>query len=296
MSAVLHVRRVLGRDDHVLHLDRAVVLVADRDLGLGVGAQPADDARLAQLGQLAAEAVGEHDRRRHHLGGLVAGVAEHEALVAGALLGRLLALGLPGVDALGDVRGLAGEQVVDENLVAVEHVVVVHVADVADGVAHDLLVVDLRPVVISPAITTWLDFTRVSHATRLSGSCARQASRTLSEMRSATLSGWPSPTDSEENTNDAAGAVERGARHGGQHVVLPHRQAPPLGERLRGQAPELAVQADHRLGVEEERHLLLGREPAGALPQEPGLELREPFARPGARRRWRRSATCIALM
>src|SRR5471030_2333688 len=51
-------------------------------------------------------------------------------------------------------------------------------------------------------MTTWLDFTRVSQATRLAGSCARQASRTLSEMRSATLSGWPSPTDSEEKTND----------------------------------------------------------------------------------------------
>ncbi len=47
-----------------------------------------------------------------------------------------------------------------------------------------------------------LDFTMVSQATRLCLSCAMQASSTLSEMRSATLSGWPSPTDSEENTNE----------------------------------------------------------------------------------------------
>jgi hypothetical protein len=37
----------------------------------------------------------------------------------------------------------AGDQVVDENLVAVEDVVVVHVADVAYRVAHDQFVVEL---------------------------------------------------------------------------------------------------------------------------------------------------------
>src|SRR2546428_6988906 len=38
----------------------------------------------------------------------------------------------------------------------------------------------------------------LSQATRLEGSWARQASSTASEMVSHTLSGWPSPTDSEE--------------------------------------------------------------------------------------------------
>ena len=41
------------------------------------------------------------ERRRHQLGRLVAGEAEHDALVAGALV-----LVARGVDALGDVRGL----------------------------------------------------------------------------------------------------------------------------------------------------------------------------------------------
>src|SRR5262245_6023157 len=41
-------------------------------------------------------------------------------------------------------------------------------------------------------------FTKVSQATRLSLSCARQASKIASEIVSQTLSGWPSPTDSEE--------------------------------------------------------------------------------------------------
>src|SRR5580698_3926724 len=40
---------------------------------------------------------------------------------------------------------------------------------------------------------------RVSAATRLYGSCSRQASRMASETWSAILSGWPSVTDSEVN-------------------------------------------------------------------------------------------------
>src|SRR5882762_1370320 len=53
-------------------------------------------------------------------------------------------------------------------------------------------------VVSSPPTTTKLLLAYVSQATRLRGSCARQASSTASEMVSHTLSGWPSPTDSEE--------------------------------------------------------------------------------------------------
>src|ERR1700735_3633716 len=40
---------------------------------------------------------------------------------------------------------------------------------------------------------------KVSAATRLYGSCSRQASRSASETWSAILSGWPSVTDSEVN-------------------------------------------------------------------------------------------------
>ena len=143
-GGVFDVRGVLGGDDHILHLHRPVVLVADGDLGLGVGAQPADDPGLAKLGQFPPQPVRIHDRGRHHFGRLVAGVAEHQPLVAGALLGRLLALRRPRVHALGNVGRLAGEVVVDEHPVGVEHVVVVHVADVANGRAHHLLVIELR--------------------------------------------------------------------------------------------------------------------------------------------------------
>src|SRR5436189_1210666 len=56
-------------------------------------------------------------------------------------------------------------------------------------------------VVSSPDTTTRPVFTRVSQATRLSGSSASTASRTPSEIWSAILSGWPSVTDSEVNRN-----------------------------------------------------------------------------------------------
>src|SRR5450759_671775 len=53
------------------------------------------------------------------------------------------------------------------------------------------------PVVISPASTTKLSLTRVSAATLERLSWAKMASRIASEIWSATLSGWPSETDSE---------------------------------------------------------------------------------------------------
>ncbi|GBC86479.1 hypothetical protein HRbin12_00468 [bacterium HR12] len=54
-------------------------------------------------------------------------------------------------------------------------------------------------VVISPATITMPVVTRVSQATRPSGSTARIASRIASEIWSASLSGCPSVTDSEVN-------------------------------------------------------------------------------------------------
>ncbi len=55
---------------------------------------------------------------------------------------------------------------------------------------------------ISPATTTRPVVTSVSQATRPFGSDARTASRTESEIWSATLSGWPSVTDSDVNENE----------------------------------------------------------------------------------------------
>ena len=53
---------VLGRDQDLLDLDRAPVLVADRDLGLAVGPQVGEHVALADLREAVRELVRERDR------------------------------------------------------------------------------------------------------------------------------------------------------------------------------------------------------------------------------------------
>lgn len=83
------------------------------------------------------------DRQRHELGGLVAGVAEHQALVAGALLVELVLVALDallvgGVDALRDVRGLGADGHRDAAGGAVEALLRGVVADFEDLVPDEL--------------------------------------------------------------------------------------------------------------------------------------------------------------
>ena len=134
---------VLGGDHDVGDLHRLIVDVLHGDLTLGVGAEPLGLTRLAQLGQLPAQFVRVHDRRRHQFRRLVAGEAEHQPLVTGALLrGGFAGRGL-GIDALRNVRALRGQIVVDEHAVGVKHIIIIHVADPTDGIAHDLLYIEL---------------------------------------------------------------------------------------------------------------------------------------------------------
>ena len=128
----------------------AAALVAHGHLGLAVGAQKRHGAVLAHLGQALGQAVGQIHRHRHERGRLVAGVAEHHALVAraDALVGVALVqavLGLPAlVDALRDVGALVVDGVQHAAGVAVEAVLRAVVADVAQHLAHDGGHVDVR--------------------------------------------------------------------------------------------------------------------------------------------------------
>ena len=133
---------VLRGDDHGGDFFRLAVDIAHGDLRLRVGAEPGGFAALADLGQFASKSVGEHDRRGHQFRCLVAGIAEHEALVAGALLGGLFAFGFLCVNALRDVLALLGDRFGDDHLVGVENVVVVDVADFPDGLTHDLFEIE----------------------------------------------------------------------------------------------------------------------------------------------------------
>ena len=109
------------------------------------------------------------DRRRHQLRRFGAGIAEHDALVAGALV-----LVAGGVDALGDVHRLRMEQDVDLRRLPVESLLLV--ADVLDrgaGKVDRWSVVTLSGPRTSPPITTRLVVARVSQATRDSGIAPR---------------------------------------------------------------------------------------------------------------------------
>ena len=100
--------RVLGRDDDRGRLGRLAVLEAKRDLALGVGLQERRRAGVAVGGHLGQDLVAVIERRRHQVRGLVAGEAEHDALVA-----RAFVLVGGGVDALRDMRGLRMQVVLE---------------------------------------------------------------------------------------------------------------------------------------------------------------------------------------
>ena len=86
--------------------------------------------------------MGEANREWHQFFGFVYGIPEHHTLVAGTLLVVFLAFGGFGVNALGYVWGLLVQGDQDGATLVVELQIGVHVADVLDGVAGNLLVVD----------------------------------------------------------------------------------------------------------------------------------------------------------
>ena len=133
---------VLGGDHDGAHRHRPVALVLDRDLRLAVGPEPLD-ARVAvealpHRGQPLGDPVRQHDRQRHQLAGLVGGVAEHHALVAGALL-----LVRARVHAHGDVGRLPVDRGEHRAGPPVEAVGRVGVADALDRVPHEVGNVDV---------------------------------------------------------------------------------------------------------------------------------------------------------
>jgi hypothetical protein len=96
--AVTCFRSVLGGQHDRVDRDRLVVLVDEGHLALGVRAQPGQGAVLANLRLAAHEQVSVGNRGRHEHVGLVGGVTEHHALVAGALFLRCAP-----IDTLGDI-------------------------------------------------------------------------------------------------------------------------------------------------------------------------------------------------
>jgi hypothetical protein len=138
-----NVLAVLGGDNDGINAERnngtAVVGVLNGDLGLGVGPQPGKRAVLAGVGHRRIQLVGEEDGKREELGGLVGGISEHDTLVTSTELFESFFI----VQTLGDVGRLLlnGNEYVAG--LVVEALVGRVVANVLDGVADDLLVVEV---------------------------------------------------------------------------------------------------------------------------------------------------------
>ena len=138
---------VLGGDNDGVNADGAALLVVlDRDLALSVGAEVIDKALLSDLGKAHCELVSKGDGQRHKLRRFVAGVAEHHALVAGAVL-QLVILALfvlkRLVNAHCDVAGLLVNVGDDAAGVAVKAVLRPVVADLTDDLAGDFRDIDI---------------------------------------------------------------------------------------------------------------------------------------------------------
>ena len=138
---------MLGGDEDLLDADGLVVLIADRDLGLAVWAQVLESAVLAHGGEALGKAVRQVDGHGHEGGGLVAGKAEHHALVSGAddvqRVCAVLAILCGVVHALGDVGALLVDGVDHAAGVCVKAELGAGVADLSDHVAHDGVDVDV---------------------------------------------------------------------------------------------------------------------------------------------------------
>ena len=119
---------VLAGNDHRVDAHGLAVVVLDGDLALAVRAQVIQRAVLAHLGQALGQLVGQADGQRHQLGRLVAGVAEHHALVART--GHVV------VGAQRNVGALAVDVGDDSAGVAVKAVLGAVIADGADDLAR----------------------------------------------------------------------------------------------------------------------------------------------------------------
>ena len=125
-------RAVLSGDDDRVDPDGTAVVVFDRDLRLAIGTEIIEQAVTPRARESLDQLVRQHNRQRHELVGLGAGVPEHQALIAGASW----------IDALGDVGRLLVNRGQNGARLVVEPVFRPGVADILDRIADDLLVVD----------------------------------------------------------------------------------------------------------------------------------------------------------
>ena len=142
----LNIWRMLVGDDDGFNSNRNIVFILDGYLGLAVWTQIRQGAVFAYLCQTFCQLVCQRNRQRHQLWGIVAGKAEHHALVAGAVV--LLAAGSffcfqRLVNAHGDVAGLFVNRGDNAAGIAVKAEFCTVVADFADDFACQMRDIDI---------------------------------------------------------------------------------------------------------------------------------------------------------
>ena len=141
---------MLGGQHDRFQSDRdAVGAVFHGDLGLSVGTKIRQGPVLADLGQSSGKLMGQGHAVGHILFCFICGITEHHALVAGAngRDGFLRLAAVSGfqrlVNAHGDVRRLLVNSDHDRAGIRVESHGRIRIADLPDGIADDLRIVDL---------------------------------------------------------------------------------------------------------------------------------------------------------
>jgi len=119
---------MLRRHDDSRHFHRDPIFVHDADLGFAIRAKPLEIAVLPKGRETLRQAVGQHDRHRHELIGLIRRVTEHHPLVAGAT----------GIDASGNVGRLPADRADDGAGLVVEAIRGVGITNAFNGLPDNL--------------------------------------------------------------------------------------------------------------------------------------------------------------
>ena len=138
--ALGHFRGMLRGEHDRVATDRLAVAIAERHLALGVRAQSREGTVLAHNALTLDETVGVVDRRGHEGRRFVAGVTEHQALVAGTEVEFVVG---GAVDTLSDVLRLLVVTNEDGATLMVDAVFGVVIADALENVAGEADVIDV---------------------------------------------------------------------------------------------------------------------------------------------------------
>ena len=140
--AVFDIGAMLCRDHDVFDFDRLAVAIFDGHLGFAVGPEKISFAAFANFREIVNQAMRHLNRERHQLRRFIAGIAEHHALIAGALfLVQPFAFG----NALRNIRRLLLDRGKNRAGVAVESHGGIGVTDIAHHFADDIDVRHLGP-------------------------------------------------------------------------------------------------------------------------------------------------------